>query len=139
MPGPAAARDPAEAVLTLVERAAAHIQAVGRTRAFADFTRADGGFVDGDLYIFCNAADGTVLAHGGNPKLVGKRLWTLRDPEGTATTAEIDRIGRMQGHGWLTYLWPNPRLGRIQRKVVYVLRIDERTVCGSGYFKPDPP
>jgi cytochrome c len=134
-----AAASPADEVQELVERAAAHIQAVGGARAFADITRPDGGFVNGTLYVFCSTADGTMLSHGGNPKLVGKNLIAVRDPEGTPTTAEIIRVGLTQGKGWLEYLWPNPSTGRIQRKVTYVVRIDNRTVCASGYYKPISP
>jgi cytochrome c len=135
---PAWASTAAEAK-ALLERAAAHIQAVGPARAFADITSPDGGFVDGELYVFCTTPDGTMLAQGGNPKLVGKNLMAIRDPEGTRTTAGIIRVGQTQGQGWLEYLWPNPSTGRVQRKATYVLRIDERTICASGYFKPDPP
>jgi hypothetical protein len=126
-------------VQALVTRAAAHIQDVGPARAFADFSRRDGGFVDGELYIFCDAADGTSLAHGGNPKLVGKSLIAMRDPDGIHTTAEIVRLGLTEGHGWLEYRWPNPATGLIERKKSYVLRIDDQTVCGSGYFETPPP
>jgi cytochrome c len=129
----------ADEVQVLVERAAAHIRTVGPARAFADISRADGGFVDGDLYVFCDGADGTVLAHGGNPKLVGKNLGALRDAEGNQPILEVVRLGLAQGQGWLDYLWPNPEAGRVQRKVTYVLRIDDRTVCGSGYYEASPP
>jgi len=134
-----AAAGTAQEVQALVERAAAHIKAVGRDRAFADITRPDADFVDGELYVFCNAADGTSLAHGGNPRLVGKNLGKMRDQEGTLTTVGIYHVAQTQGQGWFEYLWPNPRAGHIQRKVTFVLRIDDQTVCGSGYFKPEPP
>src|SRR5581483_12432431 len=50
---PAAAGATPEQAKAFAERAAAHIEAVGEERAFADFTRRDGGFVDGELYVFC--------------------------------------------------------------------------------------
>ena len=61
----------AEDARALVERAAAHIQAVGPAQAYADFNRPGGGFVEGELYVFCDDADGVILAHGDYPKLVG--------------------------------------------------------------------
>jgi cytochrome c len=133
----ASSRSPDE-VQKLVERAAEYVQEHGRKQAFADFTRPDGGFVDGELYVFCNDASGVQLANGGNPKLVGKDLSDLRDAAGTLLTPDIYRIGH-EGHGWYEYLWPNPREGRIGRKVTYIVRIDDRTVCASGYFKTDQP
>jgi signal transduction histidine kinase len=137
--GRSAQADTAADAKALLERAVAHIQAVGAARAYADITRPDGGFVEGELYVFCTTPDGTMLAHGGNPKLVGRNLMAIRDPEGTPTTATIIRVGQTQGQGWLEYLWPNPTTGRVQRKATYVIRIDERTICASGYFKPEPP
>jgi hypothetical protein len=136
--GPATAHT-ADEVQALVERAAAYIRTVGQMRAFAEISRPDGGFVDGDLYVFCNSADGTVLANGGNPKLVGKNLAGVRDADGKQPVLDGVRLGLAQGQGWLDYLWPNTQTGRVQRKVNYILRIDDRTVCGSGYYKPDPP
>jgi cytochrome c len=138
VPQPVFAHSPEEAQ-ALVERAADYIRANGREEAFAAFNRPDGGFVDGELYVFCNDITGLQLANGGNPKMVGKNLSTLRDAEGHLTTVDINRIGQTAGHGWYEYLWPNPAKGRIERKVTYVLRIDDRTVCASGYFKPDQP
>jgi cytochrome c len=135
---PAAAHTAAE-TQALVERAAAHILAVGQKQAFADFTRPDGGFVDGDLYVFCLAPDGTQLANGGNPKLVGKNLTAVPDGRGTLIGAEIQRISLTQGRGWVEYYWPNPRTLRVQRKDAYVLRVDDRTICVSGYYTPDAP
>lgn len=132
------AADTAQQVQDLVERAAAHIRAAGQP-ALRDITRPNGGFVEGDLYVFCLAADGTMVAHGGNPKLVGKVLATLRDTEGTLPVVEILRLGRTQGHGWVEYLWPNQQTQHIQRKTAYVLQVDERIVCGSGYYKPEAP
>lgn len=135
---PALART-AEEVKALVDRAVAHIQAVGQKQAFADITRHDGGFVDGELYVFCDAADGTVLAHGDNPKLVGKNLSAVRDAEGKLPTVELFRLAQTKGQGWLEYLWPNSATGRIEYKITYVVRVDNQTICASGYYKPDPP
>jgi cytochrome c len=136
--GPATAHT-ADEVQTLVERAAAHIQTVGPARAFADITRPDGGFVDGDLYVFCNTPDGIVLANGGNPRIVGKNIAGVRDAEGKQPILDGVRLALTQGHGWLEYRWPNMQTGRVQHKVTYVLRVDDRTVCGSGYYTADPP
>ena len=46
----AATRDEAKAHS---ERAAAYIKQVGEEKAFSDFTRPDGGFVNGELYVAC--------------------------------------------------------------------------------------
>jgi cytochrome c len=136
--GPASAGSPEE-VQALVGRAAEHIRDVGQQRAFADFTRPDGGFVEGELYVFCSDDTGVQLANGGNPKLVGRNMSSARDAKGRATNVELHRIGQTKGHGWYEYLWPNPAKRRVERKVVYVVRVDDQIVCASGYYKPDQP
>ena len=133
-----AAAEMAETAQALVERAAAHIQAVGRVQAFADITHQSGAIKDGDIYVFCQDADATVLANADNPKLVGKNLSAVQDADGTWPALEIYRVGHTRGQGWVEYLWPNPQTRRVQRKVTFVLRIDGETVCGAGYYKPNP-
>jgi len=131
---PAIARTAVEAQ-ALAERAVQHIRDVGRDQAFADFSRPDGGFVDGELYIFCQDASGVVVAHGGNPKIVGRDMSEVRGPDGRLANVEINRLGLTQGSGWLEFDWPNPATRRIERKAAYVLKVDDHTVCGSGYYK----
>ena len=131
---PAAARTAAEAK-AFAENAVAHIKAVGATKAFADFSRPDGGFVDGELYMFCYAADGTNVAHGGNPAFVGKNLLDVKDPDGVAVNAEIIKLGLAEGTGWVDFKWPNPVSKKVEQKSAYVIKIDNKTVCGSGYYK----
>jgi cytochrome c len=135
---PVFARSPEE-VQALVERAAEHVRAYGLTQALADFNRPDGGFVDGELYIFCLDADGIQVANGANPKIVGRNLFAVRDAEGNLPSLQLYRIGQANGRGWFRYRWPNLAEGRVQRKISYVVRIDDRTVCGSGYYEPDRP
>lgn len=135
---PANAATAAEAQ-ALAERAVAHIHDVGRDQAFADFSRPDGGFVDGELYVFCQDASGVVLAHGGNPNLVGRNMADVRGPDGRLANVEINHIGLTQGSGWLEFRWPNPATKRIELKAAYVLKVDNQTVCGSGYYKSSSP
>jgi signal transduction histidine kinase len=125
----------ADEAKAFAERAVAHIQDVGRDKAFADFSRPDGGYVDGELYMFCYAADGTNLAHGGNPAFVGKNLLNVKDPDGKLANAELIRTGLEQGTGWVDFRWPNPVSHKIEAKSAYVIRVDPATVCGSGYYK----
>jgi cytochrome c len=123
----------------LAERAVAHVRAVGRDQAFADFSRPDGGFVDGDLYVFCQDVSGVVVAHGGNPQIVGRNMAGVRSPDGRLANVEINQLGLSQGSGWLEFRWPNPATKRIELKAAYVLKVDDHTVCGSGYYKGVPP
>jgi hypothetical protein len=123
----------------LVGGALQHIRAVGREQAFADFSRRDGGFADGEQYVFRNAAEGVMLADGGNPKLFGRNLAAVRNTLENQPVAEIDRIALTQERGWHEYVWTSPATGLVRRKKTCVVRIDGHTVCGSGCCQASPP
>ena len=127
------AATPAEAQ-ALSERAAAYIQQVGEEKAFGDFTRPDGGFTQGELYVFCYDHNGVNKAHGANPAFVGKDLLHLKDPDGKEVNVEIVKLGFGQGRGWVDFKWPNPTNKKIQQKSAYVIRTND-VVCGVGYYK----
>lgn len=118
----------------LSERAASYVKQVGDEKAFADFTRPDGGFVKGELYVFCYDHDGVNKAHGGNPAFVGKNLLHIKDPDGKEPNAEIVKVGFEQGKGWVDFKWPNPTTKKIQPKSAYVIHTND-VVCGVGYYK----
>ncbi|HLJ19396.1 MAG TPA: cache domain-containing protein, partial [Stellaceae bacterium] len=118
----------------LSERAAAHIVDVGEEQAFADFTRPDGGFVDGELYVFCYDRQGVNKAHGGNPSFVGRNLLHIKDTDGKEPNLLIVRKGFDEGEGWVDFKWPNPVTKKIESKSAYVIRTGD-VVCGVGYYK----
>ena len=86
---PVAVAATAEQARAFSERAAAYIEQVGDEKAFADFTRSDGGFVDGELYVFCYDQKGVNMAHGGNPSFVGRNLLHIKDPDGAEPNAPL--------------------------------------------------
>ena len=116
------------------QRAAAYIKEVGEAKAFAEFTRRDGSFVDGELYVFCYDKDGNNMAHGGNPAFVGRNLLHIKDPDGLEPNNLIVRKGFDEGEGWVDFKWPNPVTKRIQDKSAYVIHTND-VVCGVGYYK----
>jgi cytochrome c len=124
----------AEQAKAFSERASAHIKQVGEKKAFADFTRPDGGFVDGELYVFCYDRKGTNMAHGGNRALVGRNLLHIKDPDGVEPNALIVKMGFEHERGWVDFKWPNPVTKRIEDKSAYVIRTNDVT-CGVGYYK----
>jgi cytochrome c len=116
------------------ERAAAYIDEAGEEKAFAEFTRKDGSFVDGELYVFCYDANGVNKAHGGNPSFVGRNLLHIKDPDGAEPNAMIVKMGFEQGRGWVDFKWPNPVTKRIENKSAYVIRTHDVT-CGVGFYR----
>src|SRR6202521_3201950 len=127
----AATRDEAKAYS---EKAAAYIKQAGEEKAFSDFTRQDGGFVNGELYVFCYDRNGVNKAHGGNPAFVGRNLLHIKDPDGAEPNALIVQMGFEQGRGWVDFKWPNPVTKRIENKSAYVIRTND-VACGVGYYK----
>ena len=125
----------ADEVVAFVDKMVAHIKEVGETQAFADFSDTKGAWVKGDLYGFCHALDGTSLAHGGNPNLVGKNLLSFKDPDGVAMNAQLIDLVKKDGKGWVDYKWPNPATKKVQAKSVYGEMVDGKFLCGSGYYK----
>jgi signal transduction histidine kinase len=130
-PAFAATADEAKA---LSEKAAAYITQVGEAKAFADFTRPDGGFTQGELYVFCYDHDGVNRAHGANASFVGQNLLHLKDPDGKEVNVEIVKTGFENGQGWVDFKWPNPVTKKIQQKSAFVIRTNN-VVCGVGYYK----
>ncbi len=132
-PAPAVAAT-AEQAKAFSERAAAHIEQVGEETAFADFTRKNVGFVEGELYVFCYDHNGVNKAHGGNASFVGRNLLHIKDPDGAEPNAMIVNMGFDQGRGWVDFKWPNPVTKRIENKSAYVIRTHD-VACGVGYYK----
>lgn len=119
---------------TLLDRAIAHVDAVGSEKAFADFNNPNGGFKDRDLYVYCYDMEGKAVAHGGNPGLIGKNLMDLTDSNGVQPVKESIHVVQTSGQGWVDYKWPNPITKKIEAKSAYVRKAKDDW-CGVGYYK----
>jgi signal transduction histidine kinase len=124
---------PAEAE-ALVKKAIEYIKANGKDKAFAEFTNPKGTFTDRDLYIFVYDMDGKVLAHGQNPKMIGKDLSDLTDPDGKLFVKERIKIAKTKGNGWQNYKFSNPLTKKIEDKTAYIEKY-ENYIVGSGAYK----
>ena len=71
-----------EQVRAFVQKAVEFARTNGKDAALAAFTAPDSEFHDGQLYVFAYTFGGTVLAHGGDPSLVGRNLMDMTDPNG---------------------------------------------------------
>jgi cytochrome c len=75
------------------------------------------------------------LAHGSNPKLVGKDLIGLKDPEGKFMVQMAIDVAKTKGHGWTdNYKFKNPTTEKLQEKAMYVERVGDSYV-GVGIYK----
>lgn len=118
----------------MVKKAVEYLKANGKEKAFAAFSDLHGKFVDGDLYIFVYDLQGKCLAHGGNPKMIGKDLSDLKDADGKAFVKERIQIAKTKGSGWQNYKWTNPVTKEIESKTAYIEKVDD-VIIGCGAYK----
>ena len=133
----AAEKGSKDEAVALVKKAAAYLRENGKEKAFAEFNKPDGPFVDRDLYIFAYSAsgDGTNLAHGANPKLIGKNLLDLRDADGKPIVKNFIEVANSKaGSGWVDYKWANPLTKAVESKTSYVEKVGD-VILGSGVYK----
>lgn len=92
-------------------------------------------FHDRDLYPFVYTQDGTNVAHGARPALVGMNLMGIKDADGKYLIREIVRITNEKGSGWVNYKWPDPLTNSIENKSSYVEKMG-KYVVGVGVYLP---
>jgi signal transduction histidine kinase len=131
----AADKGSADEAVAMVGKAAAMIKADGKEKAFAAFSDPNNKtFHDRDLYIFVYDLNGVAVAHGNNPKMVGKKLIDLKDNEGKPLIKEMVELAKSKGKGWVEYKWPNPTTKAVEQKASYIEKVDDILV-GSGIYK----
>jgi hypothetical protein len=104
------------------------------------FNKGESGFLDRDLYVFCqNVSDGTSVAIG-NPnakQLLGTDARTLKDATGKPFGAEL-YAAMQKPEGEITevsYMFPRPGADKTPvPKVSLVTKIGD-IGCGVGYYK----
>ena len=131
----ASERGSKDEAVAMVKRASAHIKAVGKDKAYADFTGKAAGFSDRDLYVIVYDQSGKSLAHGANQNMVGKSLIEFKDADGKEVMKEIVQVAfKGPGKGWVDYKWPNPVTKQLEAKSTYVEKVED-VVVGVGIYK----
>lgn len=123
---------PDEAV-ALVKKAIAYYKTNGRDKIIAEVNNHNPQFQEKDLYVFISPlAGGPLLAHGVNPKLIGKNLDEMKDVDGVYFSRKFREVAQSKdGKGWVDYKWPNAQSGLIEAKSSYVERVDDMYfACG---------
>jgi cytochrome c len=118
----------------MVKKAVAHIKAAGPEKAYDEFTNGK-SFKDRDLYIIVYDLNGKNLAQGANPKLVGKDLIGLKDPDGKPIIQMFVDVAKTKGKGWVEgYKFLNPVSQKMEGKAMYLERVGD-TLVGCGIYK----
>lgn len=130
----AADKGTAPEAVALVQKAGAYLKANGKDKAYAEFNNPNGAFKDRDLYIMVYDLKGVNVAHGANPKMIGKDLADLKDAEGTPIVRRFIDVANTKGKGWVDYKWPNPVSKAIESKSTYVEKHGD-VLIGAGIYK----
>ena len=118
----------------MVKKAVAYIKAQGPDKAYEEFTNGK-SFKDRDLYVIVYDLNGKNLAQGANPKLVGKDLIGLKDPDGKPLIQMFVDLAKSKGKGWVDgYKFMNPVTQKMEGKAMYLERVGD-TLVGCGIYK----
>lgn len=120
----------------LVVAAVAHIAAVGRDRAFADFHAQDGGYIDRDLYIFVMDRNGTISVFGSKPVLVGQPSAAIPGLE-AVSFLEMAWAAADSGGGWIHYDVLSPGTRQVTPKESFILPLGQSEFIGCGAYRRD--
>jgi len=116
----------------LLERAVGHYKEVEQS-ALAAFGP-KGKFVDGELYVYVISTKGVMLASGGpSAALVGRDVTDLQDAAGKPFFQEMLDKAKSSGSGSVEYYWLNPIDNKMQRKLAYFEKVDDR-IMAVGYY-----
>jgi Single Cache domain 2 len=122
----------------MLDKAVSAVKA-DKTKALDMFNKGEGGFLDRDLYVFCNnVGDGKVVAIGNpNAKILGQDARTLKDANGNVYGLDLYAAGQ-KPEGQITevnYMFPKPGADpKPAPKVSLVTRVGD-IYCGVGYYQ----
>ena len=124
-----------EDAIAMVKKGVAFIKANGIEKGYAEVSNKSGAFIDRDLYLVVYGLDGKCLAHGANPKQIGRDLIDLTDIDGKYFVK--DRVAMVKAKpagAWQEYKFTNPVSKKIEPKVMYCEKLGETAVCGGVYL-----
>jgi hypothetical protein len=120
-----------ETLVAFVDRAVAYAKTNGREKALAEFNNPNGSFIQGELYIYAYAFNGTTLAHPINPESVGK----VREGANGVFVTEMGSAVR-NGSGFYRFTYINPlHNNTLESKLGYGAQVDDDWWLGSGAYQ----
>ena len=118
----------------MVKKAAAYIKANGKEKGFAEISSPQSQFKDRDLYVTVYDLNGKCLAHGQNPKMAGKDMIELKDPDGKAFVKERVELAKTKDKFWQDYKFTNPVTKKVEPKAMYIEKHGDLLI-GCGIYK----
>jgi signal transduction histidine kinase len=118
-----------------VKRAADFAQANGKEQALAAIGDPKGPFVRGDLFVWAEGTDGTVLADPFWKEGVGKNYLDVTDAHGMKTTrVGIDLMEHGSGFSHALFANTTTNSTALLPKLVYMRPVDETWWIGGGIY-----
>jgi len=108
-----------EEAKAMTDAAFEHVKKVGAEKAMNDFTTDKAAWVKKDLYVMVYDSKNVVVAHGGNPKLIGKDMSAVKDAKGVPVVPSLIALAA-KGGGWYDYDWPDPITKQVMGKSTFV-------------------
>lgn len=104
-----------------------------RDAAFKEITAKDKKWVVSDLYPVVYDINGKCLAHGQNPKMIGKDLIDMADADGKEYMKERVSLAKSKGKFWHDYKFTDPVTKKVLPKSMYCEKEGELIVCAGVY------
>ena len=133
------AQGTADQTKDMLTKATAAVKA-DKAKALDQFNKGEGGFLQGDLYVFCfNAGDAKIiaLANPNAKQLIGTDVRDLKDSTGHEYgKALMASSNKPEGELTVTdYLFPKPGADKTPvQKESFTTKVSD-LVCGVGYYK----
>ncbi len=125
-----------EMITEKVNKACALLEKEGKA-AFPKFKGKDSEFIFAGTYIWIHDMEGVMRMHPIKPKMEGQRLIGLKDTNGKLFFADMNKLAKEKGSGWVDYMWPKPGEQSPARKVSFVklCKVDgEEMIVGCGVY-----
>ncbi|MCA1916983.1 cache domain-containing protein [Methanospirillum hungatei] len=123
-------------LIRFVNEAVVYAQREGKESALIEFSKPNGTFTRGDLYIWAYDFDGINLAHPWHPEYQGNNKLDLADPDGFHMIAAMRDVA-LNGSGYVWYQYENPVTEKTEPKIAYVKRVDDTWWLASGIYGND--
>ncbi len=118
-----------EDVKLLVEETVKYCQNVSKDECFKTIN--SDKFSKGSFFIFAFDYKAIGVANARIPKLIGKNLWNLKNPDGMYIFREQVKTAQKPDGGWLKYKWKKPD-GTSIMKLSFIKDVDGSFYVGSG-------
>jgi cytochrome c len=121
-------------MVAFVKEAVVYAQAHGKEAALYEFSKKNGSFFRGDLYIYAYDFNGTTIAHPVNPEKIGVNRLDEKDALGNYFIREL-RDKASNGSGFVEYYYINPvHNNTVEKKLGYVEKAGDDWWLGSGIY-----